>query len=349
MNQRLRTFWESLSLATRWSLRGAPQRRELLLVTRWRVARILRRYGITRFSFTTATSGISNTTLLISSPQGELVLRIYRYKKKRQAEIAREVHFTEYLQQQGIPVAAVIPTRSGAFFDTVRAHGQEWQVLLMHKAQGAHAKKYTNQLILNLASLQARMHVLGQGYLAEVDTPPRLGMPQPFTDSAEVREARKRVSGASLRLRQRVERALQYSVTFDPQLPVGYIHADFDLGNVLVQDGQVSAVIDFDNLAKAPLVECLGNTLWHVLTITNDITAVHGYLRQYHNVRPLSPAEFRALPKVIEFREHLVLLLNILEGTRAVHEFERDPSMAQRLKRLNLATLATSLDSPEGA
>ncbi len=70
-------------------------------------------------------------------------------------------------------------------------------------------------------------------------------------------------------------------------LLTGPVHLDFDAGNVLENDGKVAAILDFDDLAFAPLAACLGNTLWHVF-VEADSTKMAKYLKSYVAHRKLS-------------------------------------------------------------
>ena len=113
----------------------------------------------------------------------------------------------------------------------------------------------------------------------------------------------------------------------------GYSHFDFDLGNILVDEhDQLSAILDFDDLQYAPLVICLGYTLWSVLYETNDKNALTSYLTEYQKARTLSTLELEYLPKIMLFRHYVITTLKILNGHVAKADVQKYKALEQSLQ-----------------
>jgi Ser/Thr protein kinase RdoA (MazF antagonist) len=277
-----------------------------------RVGRILAAYDLTLRDFRPPGNGMENTTLLVDCAEGPHVLRIYRLGKKTDVEIDRELAFVQHLRARGIPIPRVLATRRGERWTKLELDGAIWQALVMERIAGRHAEAYTPALLADLAGTQARMH-LAAGELVDLDPGPALGelADTQFAPRIDLRAV------PDPRLSGFVERARQYRLTLDPDLPCGLCHLDYDPENVLVtEEGAIAAVLDFDDLALAPYVVDLAYTTWHVRFHDGEAAAAR-YLSMYEAVRPLSDREHAWLAPIERFRHYVICSLGILEGAAA--------------------------------
>lgn len=247
-------------------------------ITRDNVRQLLRRYAIEPESISVPKSGIENTTLIIASAGNSCVLRIYRQNKKTTSAIKQEVAFMRYLAANGIPVPPVITNTNGEDVTEVSIKSTVWQCLMMTFIDGHHPATYTNLLISQMAHIQAQTHLLGENY--------RRTLP-------------------SAQLNYVSPRAI-YSVMADLILPKGPCHMDFTVGNILVRNGQISAVLDFDDMKEAPVVDCLAASIKRLIRDTNGSRRMALYLEAYQQVRQLTGAEKQRLYERLFIRPRVI-------------------------------------------
>jgi Ser/Thr protein kinase RdoA (MazF antagonist) len=145
----------------------------------------------------------------------------------------RELDFIGYLGANGIPSAPSFANRRGLLVTHLDQQGNVWQAVLMPYMLGSHADHYSNRLLINLATTQAKMHNLAASYPVSEDTQ--------ATELTELRENRfiqlirdrKKLDPP---LQDFIARAENYAVRLDGALPKGLCHLDFDNDNVLSQN-----------------------------------------------------------------------------------------------------------------
>lgn len=268
---------------------------------------ILSQYGLNYISSKLATSGIENTTIIIDTQTGKYVLRVYRQDKKSTEEILTELEFTQYLQIHGIKVADVLKNLDNRLVTSYRHDGVNWQMILMRFVDGVHAAKYSGKLIDDIATTQARMHQLSADYKSTNTNEITHLVESYFIRQIDVAKI------SDIDLRQFVRRAEEYRLDLDKSLPKGLCHLDYDNDNILSDGDRLAVVLDFDDLAIAPFVVCLGYTMWHVL-YTDSVEVMKLYLKIYEQTRGLSPLEKDYLYRVILFRHYVISSLKILNG-----------------------------------
>lgn len=268
----------------------------------------LKNYAISTFHFDIAESGIENATFIIYSGDGKYVLRVYRYDKKRSAI---EIKFMSYLKLNGIPVPEVFPNYKGNQISNILYENMEWQYILMEFLPGHHAKDYSENLINELATYQAKIHLCGERFAKENPGAKKLKQLRE-TEFIHLinQEQLKDKEIANL-----ISRGKDYIYNFPAGLPEGYSHFDYDAENILSDDsGKIAGIIDFDDMQYAPLVMCLAYTMWSVLIVSDDHRAIAKYLHSYNSVRPLSEKEKAAIQPIMLFRHYVIAALKTLSG-----------------------------------
>ena len=179
----------------------------------------------------------------------------------------------------------------------------------MDFVEGSSSTAYTPQLIDELSTLQARMHLLGIAF-AQIHPKgtewKRLRLQRvPLVDTDK----------QSTELQGFIRRMTSFSSPLIPGLPYGYNHRDLDLdGNVIVKENHINAIIDFEDIKYSPVVDCLAKTLWSVLFDSSE-KDMWRYLAQYEKIRPLTHDEKKTLPSAIFLRNYAVAAINLLCGT----------------------------------
>jgi Ser/Thr protein kinase RdoA (MazF antagonist) len=268
---------------------------------------ILTEYNLTLGQFEPAMSGIENTTLLVVALAQQFVLRVYRHRRKSDAMIRRELAFIKYLAAAGLPTVPAIVNRSGQSYTR---YGK-WRAILMPFRPGYHPSHYTAALVSQMAQTQATMHQLA----ARFGRPPLWELPLFKLKETYFHQHIDRRQDLKPAVKDFLDRVKSFNYRLDHGLPKGYCHLDFSAGNVLVGgSGELAAILDFDDLAHAPYVVCLGYTLWSLYQ-QEDPRLFAQYLDAYQAVRPLSQVELASLPAVMLFRHYTVGAMKILEGT----------------------------------
>ena len=265
------------------------------------VSGILNLYGLSCTNFISAKSGIENCTLYVQTNSGTFVLRVYRYAKKAETDIRLEAQFVEYLHAHGIPTAVPIRNLQDSPYTQFSSDNKIWYAVLMPFFTGTHADRYTDAYLRNLASTQAKMHLLAQKFPASADTKVRDVVLQEgyFIQLIENRaELDPHISSF-------VDRAEAYTVRIDTALPSGYCHLDYDNGNILSDNDSIVAVLDFDDMQFTAFVRCLAYTVWDIM-FELGLSSIQDYVDIYEHYRPLSAEEKSLLLPLVLYRHYLI-------------------------------------------
>jgi Ser/Thr protein kinase RdoA (MazF antagonist) len=297
---------------------------DLLDVTPAAVAQIMDRYDFAVTGWEAPPAGIENLTLIVASGAQRRILRVYRQAARTDAQVALELDFMDAARRRGLPVPRVMPTVDGEEFAVVQIAGGRWQCVLMEFVSGAQPALYTPGLLENMAGLQASMHHVGVEYAACHGI------------SAERRPLRADVSESVPRC-EFFARAASFTVELAGVGPLGMCHLDYDCDNVLAEGDEVSAILDFGDLACQPVVVCLGNTLWDVaFEPGGSADAVAEYLKAYERVRPLGPRERDLLPQIILVRHYVIAVveqqLGLLTDEGVTRAIARDHCLLTRIR-----------------
>ena len=268
--------------------------------TRETISLILEDYGIKVFKFTLITTGIANTTIVISARRKKYILRVYAQHRKKNTEILFEINFQNYLRINGTPVPEVYLNKNGKYVTRLKTGKLYWQSLLMDFVPGTNNTKHTPRLIKDLAIIQARMHILGTRFKSKIKRKEKSWKKLEDYYAVYV----KNYSKCSIQEKEFIFRAKKFAYEINVKLPFGYNHLDLDLdGNVIVENNRIRGVVDFDDLSYSPVVVCFGYSLWNVLH-DEGIIGMNLYRKHYEAVRPLGKNEVSVLPHVILFRNY---------------------------------------------
>lgn len=291
------------------------------------IARILEFYGLELEDYRLATSGIENTTLIVRCTKGEYVLRVYRQHKKTDEHIHQEIRFTAFLFEHGVKTPQIVQNKDNGLLTKVTLDDTSWQVVLMEFVQGSHAVEYSSVLCKDMATTQAQIHELSSVF-PDNDTGLAL------TELAE-RQFIHLINANDLndaRVTDFLSRGKKFRLNLDRSLPKGLCHLDYDKDNILTHArGDITAVLDFDDLAMAPFVVDLAYTLWHVYFYASEDIAQQ-YLLDYQVVRTLSRLEKSYIQKIMLFRHYVICGLAILEGRLHKTEIDAYVSMEEVLR-----------------
>ena len=296
--------------------------------TRENVSLLLNMYGLTLAGYETADSGIENCTIMIRALSGKYVLRVYRQHKKNHQDVQGELDFVMYLGENGIPVAPPLPNLERSLVSWLDQSGYTWRAILMRHAPGGHPDRYSSGLIVNLATIQARMHNLAALYT------PKNAYNKELTELKETHFIRliKDRKALEPNLQDFVTRAENYVVHLDSSLPKGLCHLDFDRDNVLCRRDVVTAVLDFDDLMLAPYVVCLAYALWDV-AYDLGLDGSAAYIEAYEKIRQLTDQEKSFIKPIMLLRHYAI-------GCMDISHKQMDESALSRLLNLERELLS---------
>jgi Ser/Thr protein kinase RdoA (MazF antagonist) len=298
---------------------------------------ILTAYSISDFTFEPIKEGIANSSAFIQSNNKKYVVRVYAQGKKDE-DITFEVNFQDYLREHGIPIPVIHKSSSGKELSIVEIESKRWQVILMDFVEGQSVTiKPSNDLIAELARMQAKMHLLGIEFAKLNPRPSRV-----WTDLHDGLASKvENTSVGGQEVKDLIERIKNYTYPLSPDLPYGYNHLDIDFdGNVLTKDNRVSGIVDFEDLKYSPIIVCLGYSLWNILD-DEGLEAMKHYLNEYEKVRPLTSIEYETLPNVVFFRNYVMAIIRLLlweentpiEDIKGILKLEKEiPILLSKLK-----------------
>ncbi len=289
---------------------------------------LLSLYNITDFEFEVFTLGIENTSIKILTNDKNYVLRVYSQKNKPDQDIELELEFQDFLRQESIPIPVVYRNNSNQELSGVVVDDQRWQFILMEFVDGEHPEDYSDELSIELAEIQAKMHILGLEFAKKVGKNDK--EVQEMYDTIWPTRQEVIVShDHDPKIKEFMQRARAMHVKITPDLPRGYNHLDLDFGgNIVTKDGYILAILDFDDLSFSACVVCLGNTLWHIFYKTESREKIDFYLSTYLKIRNLSSLERKILPEIILFRNYAIGILkytldNDIETVKRIMNLEK--------------------------
>jgi Ser/Thr protein kinase RdoA (MazF antagonist) len=277
---------------------------------------ILGDYGMSLEDYRFPETGMQNTTLLVATSLGAYALRIYRQGKKDDPAIENEIHLMQHLHTDSIPVPAVVPTTFGQLMTHLPANGTRWQAVLMEALPGDNPDNYDSNIVDKTATIQARMHESSQRFLPPHQEP-CVGVldEQPFIGLID------QESLSDSRLVAFLDRAREYTVELQDELPQGWCHLDLNKQNLLTNEkGEITGVLDFDNAADVPYVMDLAYALWAVHFYADE-QRVAQYASTYEQHRSLSAVEMAYLPRIMLYKNYVTASMAVTYG------YQNDPIM----------------------
>lgn len=246
--------------------------------------------------------GLMNAHWIVAPGEGQAVVRRYHVARTA-AAAAWEQTLIEHAANRGWPVATPLHAATGA---TLFEHdGRLWSAMPFLPGEPASDGSVARYHIMG--RLLARLHrdlasfeVEGQrpdsGKAWELDAwvaPANAGT---FNELLTLFGA-EYPDLASVIRRQRYRNLRDLSRLHYPDLPDRPIHGDFQRNNLLWSEGQLSGVLDFDQCRRDALVCDIAPLL--VPHMPLDLRLAAALLEGYQAVRPLSDAEWDALPSLV--------------------------------------------------
>ncbi|THV41686.1 homoserine kinase [Glycomyces buryatensis] len=234
--------------------------------------------------------GEDNGNFRVATDRGEVVVREYRVSGID--KVRAELRLVSFLTERGYPTPA--PYRTGTGELVVEA---ERPIAVFPWVPGDVPTQMTEPLSEQVGELLARMHLATADWNDEgLPVIDRLGLLRQGLDSRPELEG---VDEWHARMRTFLD-ASGEDLKRLGTLPSGPLHHDLHRQNLLVANGKITAVLDFDELNRGPLIIDLAR-VFHYLAVDRDDRRLSRGLAEavvagYERTRPLSEAERELLP-----------------------------------------------------
>ncbi len=280
-------------------------------------ANILRYYDLGTLESHTHVFVPANTVYIVKTSAGKVVLKCFEHG--RHEDVAFQLAIMDHLLAARIPVPRVVQTNGGTRWLMYDGN----LISLFHYIEGYHPQAYDTVLIHDLGATIARMHLALQdlqiqggeewGENHEFEKPEWLGGRVPGLD----------IDAEFTRLAAETTRQV------DPdRLPRSIIHSDLQTNNLLVRDGHLAGILDWDDAHW-------DYRAYDIAVFLIDAFITHGlqfpqmqqFLSSYQAILPLNAEERKA---IFFFTKNRMLgVINFLYQRRSIHpdrarEYEQD-------------------------
>lgn len=243
-------------------------------------------------ALTPIAEGVENTNYALETSGGRFVLTLFEGRTDV-AALPFCLGLTDRLADAGLPTARPVRDRSGAWLGELNGR----PAAVVEWLSGAWPREPSSAQAHPAGAMLARMH------LAAADWPERRDNPVgPAAWRTLADRIASRAEGEDRVILNRVEAALtDLGDPFAEGTPVGAIHADYFPDNVLFEGDAVSGVIDFYFACTGALAYDLAIALsaWGFEVAGRALPDILTAFREgYESIRPLTPAEADALPRL---------------------------------------------------
>jgi len=249
-----------------------------------------------------------NRTYLVEAAGGRSVLRVYGPSwVGREGRIQFELEFLTHLRQRGAPVSYPEPRADGKTLGSVPTPRGPRPCALFTFAEGGPLWPPGASQSYHLGAALASLHLAGNDFRADrdhavydmagiVDVP--VGRMMPFLGGRADRLYLERLAD---QIREKLGRIPSGPDEF------GVIHGDIHQGNCHFTEGGQVTLFDFSLCGVGWRGFDLTGFLWPLRDGTAEDKAIkrscEAYLDGYQSRRPLSPAEFEAIPAFVKARD----------------------------------------------
>ncbi|MGE5675830.1 MAG: phosphotransferase enzyme family protein [Mycobacterium leprae] len=235
------------------------------------------------------------------------ILRLTHDSHRTPAAVASELNYVCYLRENGVPVAAPVPSVRGELAEVVG----EFTAAAFERAQGRRPGHVEG--LGTLGRITGRMHALAKRYQA----------PAGFTrfvwheNSYLQHNVRAYIPESEIRVQETIARTLQQI----QRLPkdhdsYGLIHGDLFPGNYLIDDNGQFTLFDFDECQYCWFINDIGVLLFYTVSHPDETSQADTarfmteFMAGYSAENALDPFWVKQLPLFVRLRQ-IILYANI--------------------------------------
>ncbi|MCI6033985.1 homoserine kinase [Fusobacterium varium] len=247
------------------------------------ITTILTKYNLIPLHYEGIKDGILNTNYLIFTAKGKFVLRVLEGHRSYEAE-KEELDFLLELNDI-IPCSLPCSTKDGKVL--IEYNGK--MMTLFYFIEGEKLTEINEHFLSQIGILLGKMHLFSKNKILNRKT--RIDEKYYFSkiDMTKVPIAEDEKKNL-LSLYKKVS-MIDFS-----SLPCGVIHNDIFPDNILIKDGFISGIIDFNDSSYAPFIFDLGIVINYWIRIKNfspetEKKYIEVFLTSYESIRKLSTIE----------------------------------------------------------
>lgn len=247
------------------------------------ITTILTKYNLIPLHYEGIKDGILNTNYLIFTAKGKFVLRVLEGHRSYEAE-KEELDFLLELNDI-IPCSLPCSTKDGKVL--IEYNGK--MMTLFYFIEGEKLTEINEHFLSQIGILLGKMHLFSKNKILNRKT--RIDEKYYFSkiDMTKVPIAEDEKKNL-LSLYKKVS-MIDFS-----SLPCGIIHNDIFPDNILIKDGFISGIIDFNDSSYAPFIFDLGIVINYWIRIKNfspetEKKYIEVFLTSYESIRKLSTIE----------------------------------------------------------
>ena len=234
--------------------------------------------------------GVENSNYMLTTDAGNFILTLYE-KRVNPDDLPFFIGLMEHLAGRGIDCPLPIKMKSGEALATLAGR----PAAIISFLDGFEIKRPQPQHCHEVGRALAQLHLAGEGFSLTRRNGLTLEDWRPLFDRSS-----ERADEVQPGLGKFIEAELDYlEANWPRELPTGVIHADLFTDNVFFLKGHLSGIIDFyfacNDLLAYDLVTCLNAWCFESNGSFNTTKAL-AMVKGYESIRPLSRAEFDALP-----------------------------------------------------
>lgn len=279
------------------------------------VAAALQQFGLdARSEPTQLLGGVDNHNLAVDTGRGRVVVRFYNVRSFDHAEA--ELALAEWLAKQGFPTPPPLRV-NGAHVVT----GSNRPVAVFPFVEGSMPKRTSTRIASELGSALAQLHLLSERYDGKLPHMDRLEILRRADRDTGLADA-EAWRGDLCAYLDKNERWIRDSLS---RLPSGAVHHDLHCFNLLTRDDErVVAVIDFDEVNRAPLALDVARTFHYIAGEAPDLRLPLGLARKvldaYEARRPLERESLGPLFDLVNLVDAAIFLESPPPSVQSVHD-----------------------------
>ncbi|MEP3278976.1 MAG: homoserine kinase [Stappiaceae bacterium] len=241
-------------------------------------------------SFKGIAEGVENSNYMLHTNKGVYILTLYE-KRVNPDDLPFFLGLMDHLADKGISCPVPIKQNSGETLGVLANR----PAVIVSFLEGMWIKRPSSQHCAALGSAVARLHLATADF--NIGRPNALSLNdwRPLFE-----QSRNRADEINAGLEAEILTELgTLEANWPDDLPAGIIHADLFPDNVFFLEGKLSGLIDFyfacNDFWAYDLAICL-NAWCYEPDFAFNVTKARALLNGYRRIRPLSAAEFEALP-----------------------------------------------------
>jgi homoserine kinase type II len=254
-------------------------------------------YGISAKSVDMIDGGLVNTNYKATSENGVYVFK--QYNQKSRDEVQFEIDVLQELESSDVPSPQLIMSKSGK----VLSEFEGKPYVVYGYIQGNTVESMNELQLKQVGVLMGKLHASLKDF-----------QPSVKKSAWEIDELKKLVKDSTESLHERgyanAKELISFvyseleKFNFSNILPKGITHQDIKPENILIHEGSISGIIDFDNSYHGTLLDDIATTIIWTCFEDGELiqSRVDALLTGYESIRPLETEESESFKDRIRFR-----------------------------------------------